>query len=228
MFRYCAPFLFLIAIPTLYYLSGPIAPLATIGILVIALVSAEWILPFFQRERRNNDLASTRGERSRALPLFYIPLQLAVIAWATWVRARDTVSASAELSMILSVGVIAGVFGMLAAHEMAHSRSRVHQLFAFAMLMGTANPQFRIAHVYGHHRFAGLRRDAATARLGESFYAFLIRTLPQQWHESFAFEGRRCAKRGHGLAYNRALRDLLCLALLVGTLAFFSRRGALF
>jgi len=228
MLRYCAPFPFLIAIPALYYLGGPIAPLATIGILLIALVGAEWVLPLLRPERGNEqpDLAITGP--SRGLPLLYIPMQLAVIAWALWIAAVGAHTLSGELSMIFSVGVIAGVFGMLAAHEMVHSPSRIHRTFAFAMLMGTATPQFRIAHVYGHHRFAGLARDAATARLGESFYAFLIRTLPQQWAESFAFEARRCARRGRGPVHNRALRDALGLALLVGTLAFFSRRSAIF
>jgi alkane 1-monooxygenase len=228
MLRYGTPFLFVMAIPALYYLAGPTAPLATVGALLIALVGAEWALPLLRPERRNGEPDVAITGPSRGLPLLYIPMQLAVIAWALWITAEGAHTLSGELSLIFSVGVIAGVFGMLAAHEMAHSPSRIHRTFAFAMLMGTANPQFRIAHVYGHHRFAGFARDAATARLGESFYAFLIRTLPQQWAESFAFEVRRCAGRGRGLVHNRALRDAFGLASLVAGLAFFSWRAALF
>src|SRR5215471_10959828 len=134
MFRYCAPFLFLIAIPTLYYLAGPVAPLATIATLVISLVSAEWIWPRLKRETSDDDSVISVACPSRALPLLYIPLQLAVIAWALWVMSRDAFTLSGELSMIFSVGVIAGIFGMLAAHEMAHSPNRVHRALAFAML----------------------------------------------------------------------------------------------
>jgi alkane 1-monooxygenase len=227
MLRYCAPFLFLVAIPTLYYLAGPVAPLVTIGILVIALVGAEWILPRFRCGRGDEETEAAITRPSRILPLLYIPMQLAVIAWALWVAPRDA-SVSGELAVISSVGVIAGIFGMLAAHELVHSPNRVHRAFAFAMLMGTGTPQFRIAHIYGHHRFAGTQQDAATARLGESFYAFLVRTLPRQWQESFAFERRRCARRGLGLMHNRALHDASCLVLLLATLAFLSRRSAVF
>lgn len=226
MLRYCAPFPFLIAIPALYYLAGPVAPLATIAALVIALVGAEWILPRFQRDPTRNQREPSVASPSRVLPLFYIPLQLAVIAWALWVASAVRVTLLGELSLVLSVGVIAGVFGMLAAHEMAHSPSRVHRTFALVMLMGTGNPQFRIAHIYGHHRYAGLEQDAATARLGETFYAFLVRALPQQWREAFSFEARRCASRGW--LHNRALRDAFCLVLLIGTLALLSRRSAIF
>lgn len=228
MLRYCAPFLFLIAIPALYYLAGPVAPLATIGALVIALVGAEWIPPRFRRQPSNGEGEPADAGPSRALPLLYIPLQLAVIAWALWIASSDKVTLASELSLVLSVGAIAGVFGMLAAHEMAHSPNRVHRMFALVMLMGTGNPQFRIAHIYGHHRYAGLEQDAATARLGESFYAFLIRAVPQQWRNALAFEARRCARRGQGWLHNRALRDAFCLVLLIGTLMLLSGRSAIF
>ena len=228
MLRYCLPFVFLLAVPALYYLAGPIAPLATIGVLVIALVTAEWILPRLGREVENGKAEVAVADSSRMLPLLYIPLQLAVLVWSVWIVSRDPLTLRSASAMVLSVGVLAGVFGMLAAHEMAHSPSRVHRAFAFAMLMGTGNPQFRISHIYGHHRFAGMEQDAATARLGENFYAFLARTLPRQWGESFAFERRRCARRGQGLVHNRALQDALCLAVLVGALWLFSWRGALF
>jgi alkane 1-monooxygenase len=227
MLRFCAPFLFLIAVPTLYYLAGPIAPLATIGVLVAALVLAEWILPRFRREPIEEQSPPVTN-RSRVLPLLYIPMQLAVLVWAFGIVSRGALSVWGVSSMVLSVGVVAGVFGMLAAHEMAHSPSRIHRAFALAMLMGTGNPQFRIAHVYGHHRFAGLRRDMATARLGETFYAFLVRTLIQQWRESFAFERTRCARRGLSIVHNRALRDALGLLLLLVAVALFSPRSALF
>src|SRR5262249_30830764 len=84
------------------------------------------------------------------------------------------------------------------------------------------------AHVYGHHRYAGLQRDAATARLGEGYYAFLVRTLRRQWQEAFEFEARRCARRGKGLAHNRALRDVLSLGFLLVALTLFSFRSTIF
>ena len=227
MLRYCAPFLFLIAVPALYYLAGPIAPLATIGVLVAALVSAEWALPRFRREPRVEPEVTVTSP-SCILPLLYVPVQLAVIAWSLWMVSGNTLTLSGTVSMVLSVGVVAGVFGMLAAHETAHSPNRAHRAFAFAMLMGTGNPQFRIAHVYGHHRFAGTPRDAGTAQLGESFYVFLARTLLQQWRESFAFESKRCAGRGLSPAHNRALRDGLCVLVLLVTLASLSARSAIF
>jgi len=227
MLRYCAPFAFLVSIPALYYAAGPIAPLATILVLLTALIGAEWVLPR-HRSMGNTARETRRGTQSRLLPLSYVPLQLAVIVWAVWIVSSPAIEVYGFLSLLFSTGIIAGVFAMLAAHALAHSPDRRHRALALAMLMGTCNPQFRIAHIYGHHRFAGTARDAATARLGESFYAFLARTLPLQWKEAFLFEQKRCATRRWRLLNNRALRDVLCLTLLFGALVAWSWRGATF
>jgi alkane 1-monooxygenase len=226
MLRYSAPFLFLIAVPALYYAGGPMATLASVGTLLALLLGAEWVAPRSAEAGWQSD--ETGDPAFRVLPILYIPAQLAVIAWSVFIASAVPLGAAGLASLLLSNGIIAGIFAMLAAHEMAHSKQRAHRALAFIMLMGTGNPQFRIAHIYGHHRYAGTERDAATARLGESFYGFLLRTLPQQWREAWDFEARRCAKSDLSLLQNRALRDLLCLLALYGALAFISPLGALF
>jgi hypothetical protein len=43
MLRYCSPFLFLAGIPLLYYLAGPLWPLAIVTLLPAVLIGAEWL-----------------------------------------------------------------------------------------------------------------------------------------------------------------------------------------
>ena len=163
----------------------------------------------------------------RLLPLLYVPLQLGVIVWAVRIAAAS--DAAVFIGLALSVGVTGGVFGMLCAHELAHSRHEFHRLVALAMLTGTSNRQFRIAHIFGHHRWAGTARDAATARLGEGFYLFLVRTLHGQWREAWQFEQRRCAARALHVLKNRAAQDVAATALVYVLIAAgFGTRGALF
>jgi alkane 1-monooxygenase len=219
--RYCGAFLFAAAIPLLYYLAGPLWPFAVVVALLAALIGAEWLPARWA--------AAVEGglRQSRLLPLLYVPLQLGLIVWAIPVAANST--PLVFIALAISVGVTAGVFGMLCAHELAHSRSRFDRLVALAMLTGTGNRQFRISHIYGHHRWAGTERDAASARLGESFYAFLVRTLRGQWREAWEFEQRRCASRAAGLWQNRAAQDIAAMAVVYATiLAGFGTRGALF
>ena len=203
MLRYCSPFLILAGIPLLYHFAGPLWPIADISVFLIALIAAEhW------SSRQVKPRRPILGQY-RLLPLFYIPAQLGVVAWAAY--TASTASTSGLVALAFSVGVTAGVFGMLCAHELAHSRRRFDRLVALAMLTGTSNRQFRIAHIFGHHRRAATEQDAATARLGENFYAFLARTLPGQWKEAWEFERRRC--RGLTFLRNRACQDVVVTVL---------------
>ena len=110
------------------------------------------------------------------------------------------------VSLAVAAGITTGVFGMLVAHEMAHSKSRGERRLAAVMLSGMLYRHFRIAHVHVHHRWAATEHDSATARLGEGFYAFLARTVPGQFLEAWRFERRRCGEKP---AYaNRAISDI--------------------
>lgn len=202
MVLYCGPFFFLASIPALYYGIGGWAPLLAIALLLAVLIAAEWL-----SLRGAAPSLKALPERFRLLPVAYIPCQLAVIVWAVLMSSR--LPAIAYLALVVSVGVTTGVFGVLAAHEMAHSSNRVHRILATALLTGMSYRQFRIAHIYGHHRWAGTEHDSATARLGEGFYAFLIRTVRGQFLEAWRFEERRRRARGRPLFANRALQDLL-------------------
>ncbi len=222
MLRYAGPFLLLASIPALYYTAGPVASLATIGLLLAALLGAELL------SGRGQVLSTGGGPFGhRLLPYAYIPLQLCVTAWAIGEAAHTT--AVGIVCLGLSVGVTTGVFGMLAAHEMIHSRNRSERFLGTAMLTGMAYRHFRIAHVQGHHRWAGTERDSATARLGESFYAFLPRTLAGQVREAYAFESKRCRAHGRSAIANRVVQDGLVVALLLVSIAvFFGMSGLAF
>jgi len=217
MLRYGGPFLFLASVPALYYGIGSAAPFLSIAALLAALTGAELIAP-------HGEMAalSERPLGFRIMILGYIPLQVAAIAWATWLSPQLDGWGYAALACAL--GVTGGVFGVLASHEAAHSGDRREALLGLAMLSAMSYRHFRIAHIHGHHRWAGTEHDAATARLTESFYAFLLRTLAGQFREAWRFEQRRCGWRG-----NRVLGDILAMsAILAGVGAALGPRAVAF
>jgi alkane 1-monooxygenase len=199
MLLYGSPFLLLASIPAFYCGLGPAGPLATIGLLLAALIGAEFVSP-----RGDVIRAASESGRYRALFYAYVPLQLVSVVWAIDLSVSLPVLGVA--SLVLSIGITTGVFGMLAAHELVHSRKRGERVLGAIMLSGMAYRHFRIAHVHFHHRYAATPRDSATARLGESFYAFLIRTVSGQFAESWQFERARLGRKS--IFSNRALRDL--------------------
>lgn len=210
--RYSGPFLFLASIPLLHSLA-PAAPFATVVLILFSLVLAER----FSKGHANN-LTGTTGH---LLPILYIPLQLAVTLWAAHRVAQPDAGAWEIASLVISVGATTGIFGVLAAHEMVHSRSRAKRALGLVMLSGMSYRHFDIAHVYGHHRWAGTERDASTARRGENLYVFFLRTLVRQIAMAYEFETRRCAKKSFSFLRNRLLQDALIMAAIYAALWVF-------
>lgn len=220
MLLYGGPFLLLASIPLFYYGLGPAGPLATIVLLLAALIGAEFVSP-----RGDVIRGASNPGRYRILFYIYVPLQLLSILWAIDLSTHTSMLGIA--SLILSVGITTGVFGMLAAHELVHSRSHGERILGTVMLSGMAYRHFRIAHVHFHHRYAATARDSATARLGEGFYAFLVRTILGQFVESWQFERARLSKKG--LFANRAALDLaLTLIVCAAIFAVWQLPGLVF
>lgn len=206
MIRYVAAFLFSGTIPRLHYWH-PAAPLLILPAILMVLLGAELL-------SRGGPMpeAISAPLSYRALPCLYILVQLAVIVWAVMASAHT--SALGIAALVVSVGLTTGIFGMLTAHEMIHSHNRLEQMWGGLMLTGMSYRHFRIAHVYGHHRYAATARDASTARLDEDFYRFLLRTVPRQFGEAWAFEQARGRRRRHAWLHNRVNRDVLLAVLL--------------
>ena len=215
--RFASPFVFALSIPALYYFAGPLAPFLTVVALLTALIGAELIA-------RREQGPEPQGHLFRVLPNLYVPIQLGVIVWAV-IAARQS-STLGFVALALPVGVTTGVFGVLAAHELVHGHNRAERLLGLVMLTGMSYRHFRVAHIFGHHRYAATDRDAASARLGESFYVFLPRTVVAQFADAWSFE----ARRGQGrLAANRIARDVAVLLGLYAAIAIaLGGRSAVF
>ncbi|HEY5337972.1 MAG TPA: alkane 1-monooxygenase [Rhizomicrobium sp.] len=217
---YFGPFIILASIPIFYDVLGAAGPFATVALLLLALIGAE------VASVRGEPIAPKQSSRAfRLLAFAYVPLQLIAIVWAMNAAVHETLID--YLALLFSIGILTGVFGMLTAHELIHSKSDIEKLFGTAMLTGMCHRHFRVSHVYGHHRHAGTINDPSTARFGEGFYAFLWRTVPGQVADAWAHEKLRSAKRGP-LA-NRIYGDAaIMLAIFAAIFALWGWKGILF
>jgi alkane 1-monooxygenase len=193
--------------------------LLTVAALLAALISAELM------SVRGEGPQSTGARLFRVLPNLYVPVQLGVVAWAVF-TARNA-DALGFTALALSVGVTTGVFGVLCAHELVHGHNKFEKLWGLIMLTAMSYRHFRVAHIFGHHRWAATERDAASARLGESFYHFLVRTVVTQFTDAWAIETRRVTARGGSLLDNRIARDVLAMTIVYAAiLALLGWRSA--
>ena len=98
----------------------------------------------------------------------------------------------------LSLGISNGGIGFTVAHELIHRSSKFEQWLGRALLLTTLYMHFAIEHVYGHHKHVGTEEDAATARRGETFYRFLIRSVPDQYRSAWEIERKRLKQKKKG------------------------------
>jgi len=187
--KYWAPFAFLALVPIGSTLGGAWTFLL-VGALPLVLTVGDWLLG------EERPVPPGGWTAHRLLPWLYILLQLAEIVWAGLFVARPSTTLLEAVGLTLSTGVATGVFGFIAAHEMAHSRHAAERLYALAMLAGMLDLPFAISHVHGHHRRAATYEDPASARRGESLYAFLLRSVAGQAREAWDFEAARLARLG--------------------------------
>ena len=105
------------------------------------------------------------------LPLQYLSLVCACAWWAS-----GELSLLDSIGLALTVGVVGGI-AINTAHELGHKRSRVERRLALVALAQSGYGHFYVEHNRGHHVAVATPEDPSSARLGQSFWAFLPRTV---------------------------------------------------
>jgi hypothetical protein len=108
--------------------------------------------------------------------------------WAMWVGG------------IASVSLINALGGTNTGHELTHRTASPFDMFMGRwMLAFTADTSFAIEHVYGHHARVSTPSDPATARRGESYYKFTLRSTVMSYVHAYQLEKARLAKLGKSI-----------------------------
>src|SRR5690606_32211023 len=84
------------------------------------------------------------------------------------------------------------------AHELGHKRERVGRRRAKVALAQTGYGHFYVEHNRGHHARVSTPEDPASARMGESFWAFLPRTVIGSLRSAIEIESAALARKGYG------------------------------
>jgi hypothetical protein len=144
-----------------------------------------------------------------------------------WVQAHvgyDAFAARAAtgplhwLGAILSAALTFAAVGTNVGHELTHRTTDRGAIVAGRWLLAlTFDAEFAIEHVYGHHRRLATPADPATARRGEHFYGFVVRSIAGQTRSASRLERARLAKLGLPAwsLHNRYLRGWLMSGALV-------------
>jgi alkane 1-monooxygenase len=120
-----------------------------------------------------------------------------IVLIARLVSVSGLLSADAFVAILLG-GINSGYSAIVVAHELIHRASAGMQLLGRALMGTVLYEHFSTEHVRGHHARLGTAEDPATARFGETYAAFLRRTIPGQFRSAWQIERRRLGIEGRG------------------------------
>ncbi len=158
----------------------------------------------------------------------YIPLQYASLGVACWLWTSGGLSAIESVGLALTTGMVAGI-AINTAHELGHKRAGVERWLSKVALAQTGYGHFFIEHNRGHHVRVATPEDPASARLGESFYEFLPRTVIGSLTSAWGIERKRLERMGKGAwtVHNDILNAWAMTVVLFGALVAIFGIGVL-
>ena len=125
----------------------------------------------------------------------FLPIQYATLLLACWLWARGDLSVVESFGLAWTVGMVSGV-AINTAHELGHKRVSLERWLSKIALAQSAYGHFFIEHNRGHHVRVATPDDPASSRMGESFYAFLPRTVLGSLRSAWAIEKARLGRLG--------------------------------
>ncbi len=125
----------------------------------------------------------------------FLPIQYAGLVLAAWLWSSGELSIVESIGLALTVAMVSGI-GINTAHELGHKRDKLERWLSKVALAQSAYGHFYIEHNRGHHVRVATPEDPASARLGESFWEFLPRTVIGSLRSAWGLERTRLARMG--------------------------------
>jgi alkane 1-monooxygenase len=117
----------------------------------------------------------------------FLPLQYAGLVFAAALWASGDLTVADKVGLALTEAMVAGI-AINTAHELGHKRDRLERWLSKIALAQSGYGHFYVEHNRGHHVRVATPEDPASARLGESFWAFLPRTVSGSLASSWELE----------------------------------------
>ena len=176
-----------------YYLGGYTVWLTPLTIFVLVPI-LELILP--PDEKNETALDRTGHEQFETVILYLvIPLQYGLLFFFLYQIAWGGGALIEDLGMTFSMGICCGAYGINAAHELGHRSSHWARRGSKVLLLTSLYQHFFIEHNRGHHARVATEEDPASARLGESLYAFWRRSMIGSFRSAWDLEVQRLSRR---------------------------------
>ncbi|WP_306360655.1 alkane 1-monooxygenase [Nocardia sp. CC227C] len=170
---------------------GPIIVLIVIPVL-------DWVVGEDGTNPRDEDYELLSNDRYyRWCTYLFLPIQLIGLIIACYMWAGDELSLTDKLGLAATLGFVSGI-GINAAHELGHRVEHLERWLSKMALAQSGYGHFFVEHNRGHHARVATPEDPASARMGESLWGFLPRSVFGGFRSAIALERDRLCRKGHG------------------------------
>ena len=101
------------------------------------------------------------------------------------------------ITAAISTGASSGTLAIVVAHELIHRKHKAWNFAGRFLLFTVFNPYFFIHHLRIHHKYVGTDADPVSAKFGESYYHFVVRSISGQFKQSMQMEKQRCILKSY-------------------------------
>ncbi|MFC9998287.1 alkane 1-monooxygenase [Nocardia sp. NPDC127526] len=168
---------------------GPILVLIVIPVL-------DWVIGDDGSNPRDEDYELLSNDRYyRWCTYLFLPIQMVGLWIAAWMWAGDDLSVVDKLGLAATLGFVSGI-GINAAHELGHRVESLERWLSKIALAQSGYGHFFVEHNRGHHARVATPEDPASARMGESLWEFLPRSVIGGFRSAIHLEGERLRRKG--------------------------------
>ena len=169
----------------------------------------EGILPVLKENHAPEREEARSGVRFFDWLLYsHLPILYGLLGYGFYTIKTQYLSPVELLGMISALGLVASGFGINIGHELGHRAKGYEQTLAKALLLPSLYMHFFIEHNLGHHKNVATDLDPASARRGETVYAFWVRSVWDGYWGAWRLEGERLRRvMGLGTAFRVALQN---------------------
>lgn len=127
---------------------------------------------------------------------FNIPILYGLILYYFLTLLNRELTVWELVAMTLNVGLIVGTCGINVGHELGHRAKANERFLAKLLLLPALYLHFYIEHNRGHHKNVATDEDPASARPGETVYAFWARSIAGAYRNAWRLENQRLKRKG--------------------------------
>lgn len=158
----------------------------------------ELITPIQQSNPSETEAKALEHKFVFRIPLIlYVPFQLYLIWMSSSVVYSRSLTNFEFIAFALSIGTCTGAVGFNVAHELMHKNNWFERTLGKCLLVCGCYGHFFVEHIWGHHKQVATDNDPATAKVGDVFPIFFVKSVVGGFKSAWNLEKKRLSNSNY-------------------------------